>query len=83
MVRASRFSILLVAGLNFLGLGLRPPAADWAVMISENRSGLSLNIWAVVAPAVLIGVLTVATNVVADAVARTRGVSVDETMMHR
>lgn len=76
-------SILLVAGLNFLGLGLRPPAADWAVMISENRSGLSLNIWAVVAPAVLIGVLTVATNVVADAVARTRGVSVDEAMMHR
>lgn len=76
-------SILLVAGLNFLGLGLRPPAADWAVMISENRSGLSLNIWAVVAPAVLIGVLTVATNVVADAIARTRGVSVDETMMHR
>ncbi|MGH2714389.1 MAG: ABC transporter permease [Thermoleophilaceae bacterium] len=34
-------SILLIAGLNFLGLGLQPPAADWALMITENRPGLT------------------------------------------
>ncbi len=70
-------SILLVAGLNFLGLGLRPPTPDWAVMIAENRSGLTINPWSVVAPAVLIAVLTVGVNLVADALARSRGVSVD------
>ena len=44
-------SIILVASVNFLGLGLQPPAADWALMISENRAGLTLNPCAVLAPA--------------------------------
>ena len=70
-------SILLVAGLNFLGIGLAPPAADWAVMISENRNGLVLNPWAVVVPALLIAVLTVSVNVLADALTRSLGHSVD------
>ena len=48
---ASRYSIILVASVNFLGLGLQPPAADWALMISENRAALTLNPWAVLAPA--------------------------------
>ena len=39
------YSIILVASVNFLGLGLQPPAADWALMISENRDGLDLNPW--------------------------------------
>ena len=33
------YSIILVASVNFFGLGLQPPAADWALMISENRDG--------------------------------------------
>ena len=48
------YSIILVASVNFLGLGLQPPAADWALMISENRDGLDLNPCAILAPAVLI-----------------------------
>ena len=72
-------SILLVAGLNFLGIGLSPPTADWAVMISENRSGLTLNHWAVTVPALMIALLTVSVNVLADAIARSRGHSIDET----
>ena len=35
-------------------LGLQPPAADWALMISENRGGLTLQAWASVVPGVLI-----------------------------
>ncbi len=66
-------SILLVAAINFLGLGLRPPAADWALMISENRVGLTIQPLAVVVPAVLIAILTVSVNLVADAFARSRG----------
>ena len=33
------FSIILVASVNFLSLGLQPPDADWGLMISENRDG--------------------------------------------
>ena len=42
-------SILLVAAINYLGLGVRPPTADWALMISENQSGLTFQPWSVVA----------------------------------
>jgi ABC-type dipeptide/oligopeptide/nickel transport system permease subunit len=67
------YSILLVASVNFLGLGLQPPAADWALIISENRSGLDLNPWVILLPAVLIALLTIGVNLVGDAVARTLG----------
>ena len=70
-------SILLVASVNFLGLGLQPPAADWALMISENRSGLTIQPWAAVAPILLIATLTIAVNLVADAFARGLGRSVE------
>jgi len=66
-------SIIIIASVNFLGLGLQPPAADWALMISENRGGITLQPWAVIAPAFLIAFLTVAVNLVADAVARSLG----------
>lgn len=68
-------AIILVASVNFLSLGLQPPAADWALMISENRSGLTLNPYAVLAPAVMIALITIAVNMVSDAIARTRGIS--------
>jgi ABC-type dipeptide/oligopeptide/nickel transport system permease subunit len=63
-------SILAVAGLNFLGLGVRPPAADWATMIAENRNTVTLQPWAVAAPALMIALLTLGVNIVADALAR-------------
>lgn len=69
------YSIILVASVNFLGLGLAPPAADWALIISENRSGLTLNPWVILAPAALIALLTIGVNLVGDAVARTLGIS--------
>ena len=76
-------SILLVAAGNFLGLGVAAPAADWALMISENREGLTLNPWAVVVPAVMIGLLTVSLNVLADAIAHDMGKSLDVEAMRR
>jgi peptide/nickel transport system permease protein len=64
------YSIIIIAGLSFLGFGQAPPAASWGTMINENRTGLSLNPWAVIVPAVLIALLTVGTNTFTDAVAR-------------
>jgi peptide/nickel transport system permease protein len=68
-------SILLVAAINFLGLGIRPPTADWALMISENRVGLTIQPLSVAVPAAMIAILTISINLVADAFARSRGVS--------
>jgi ABC-type dipeptide/oligopeptide/nickel transport system permease subunit len=68
-------SILLVAAINFLGLGLRPPTADWALMISENSTALTIQPLTILVPALMIAVLTISVNLVADAFARSRGVS--------
>jgi ABC-type dipeptide/oligopeptide/nickel transport system permease subunit len=67
------YSIILVASMNFLSLGLQPPAADWGLMISENRTGIALNAYVILVPALLIAMLTVALNLVGDAIARTLG----------
>jgi peptide/nickel transport system permease protein len=64
------FSIIVIAGINFLGFGVTPPDPNWGVMINENRLGLGLNAWAVMAPALLLAVLSVGTNTFTDAVAR-------------
>ncbi len=73
MVEASlrlTFSIALIAGLSFLGFGLQPPAADWGLMINENRQGLEINPWAVVAPVSAIGLLTIGVSLVGDGLSR-------------
>jgi peptide/nickel transport system permease protein len=67
------YSIVLVASMNFLGLGLSPPAADWGLMISENRNFISLNQWAVLAPAIMLALLTISVNITADAYVRSSG----------
>lgn len=60
-------SIILIASMNYLGLGLVPPTADWGLMISENQNYLSLNPYSVVAPAAMLALVTVGVNLVADA----------------
>ena len=64
------YSIVIMAGLAFLGFGQPPPAANWGLMINENRIGLVANPWAVIVPAVLIALLTIGTNTFTDAIAR-------------
>lgn len=59
-------SILIIAGLSFLGFGVQPPTPDWGLLISENLAGLSVQPWCVVAPLAAIGVLTVGINLVID-----------------
>ena len=70
-------SVILYASLSFLGLGQSPPAADWGLLISENRIGLLNQPWAVVAPVVAIALLTIGVNLVADGVARAAGRSIE------
>jgi peptide/nickel transport system permease protein len=64
------YSIGLVATLGFIGFGPPPPAPDWGGMISENLIGLLAQPWGVVAPVILIAVLTLGVNFFTDAVSR-------------
>lgn len=66
-------SLIVVAGLNYLGIGVNPPTPDWGAMIFENQQGMAAQPWAVIAPAAMIVILAVSLNLVADAWARTLG----------
>lgn len=59
--------LYLVATAAFLGVGVAPDAADWAVMVDRNRTGLFVQPWAVVVPALLIVALTMGSNLLFDA----------------
>ena len=64
------YSIGLVAAVSFLGFGLQPPAADWGLMINENRLSITVQPWSVLLPILAVGLLTVGTNLITDGVAR-------------
>jgi peptide/nickel transport system permease protein len=64
------YSIIIIAGLGFLGFGQPPPAPSWGAMINENRIGLAQNPWATAAPAAMIAVLAIGTNLFTDAISR-------------
>jgi len=65
------WSIAAIAALSFLGYGIQPPAADWGLMINENRTGLAVQPWSVIAPLVCIAVFAFAVNLVTEGLART------------
>jgi peptide/nickel transport system permease protein len=65
------FNIAVIAALSFLGFGLQPPAADWGLMVNENRQGLLTGQpWGVVMPVIAIGMLTIGTSLIGDGFAR-------------
>jgi peptide/nickel transport system permease protein len=59
-------AILLLAGLSFLGLGSRPPAAEWGSMVSESSQYFN-QWWIGVAPGVAIVTVVLAFNILGDA----------------
>jgi peptide/nickel transport system permease protein len=64
------YSIGLVAAVSFLGLGLQPPAADWGLMINENRGSLTVQPWGVLAPIAAIALFTIGVNFITDSFAK-------------
>lgn len=57
-----------LAGLSFLGLGAKPPTAEWGSMMSETRGLLQTVPWAVFAPGIAIFVAVMVFNLLGDAV---------------
>jgi peptide/nickel transport system permease protein len=69
-------SLILFSAMSYLGLGESPPAANWGLMISENRLGLLQSPWLIVVPAVTIAIAAVGANLFADSIAQRGGRSV-------
>ena len=63
------YSIGMIAGLDYLGLGIQPPAADWGLMIQENQTGITSAPLAVLVPIAAVALLTVGANLVTDGIA--------------
>jgi peptide/nickel transport system permease protein len=64
------WAIGLIAALSFLGAGIQPPNADWGLMINQNRNGLTLQVWAVLAPVLMIGIYALGVNLMAEGLGR-------------
>ncbi|MBP2266290.1 peptide/nickel transport system permease protein [Pseudarthrobacter sp. PvP004] len=73
------FSIIVMAGLAFLGFGFQPPDANWGYMINENRIGAAINPLAILVPAMLLAIFAIGVNTFADAVTRS-ALRVDRTV---
>jgi peptide/nickel transport system permease protein len=64
------YSIMMVASLGFLGVGLQPPTPDWGMMVIENKSIISQAPWAVLFPALAIASLVIAISIFSDFVSK-------------
>ncbi len=60
-------AILLEAGLSFIGIGVDPPTPSWGTMIASGVQSIQSYPHLLVAPALAIGAMLLALNVVGDA----------------
>ena len=44
-------SMILASGLSFLGLGVKPPEAEWGLMLNTLRTAIYLSPWVAPCPA--------------------------------
>lgn len=61
------YSLLAVAGLGFLGLGVQPPAAEWGAMLTDGRMYIISSPVVVLVPGLAIILTALAANLVGDA----------------
>jgi len=59
-------SIILAAGLSFLGLGVSPPTADWGLMLSTLRQAIYVQPLVTALPGICILITSIAFNLVSD-----------------
>jgi peptide/nickel transport system permease protein len=59
-------AIVYAAGLSFLGLGVRPPTAEWGLMVSDLRQYIFTDAALALVPAIAIVIVSVAFNVLGD-----------------
>jgi peptide/nickel transport system permease protein len=60
------YAAFAIGALGFLGLGVPPPNPDWGRMAAEGRQAIILTPTAALFPALAIGTLVIAFNLIAD-----------------
>ena len=61
-------TMLELAGLSFLGLGVAPPTAEWGYMLNEGRSYLQTCPWIVLYPGCAIIITVMILNYLGDSI---------------
>ncbi len=61
------FAIVYVAGLSFIGLGVRPPTPEWGVMVSDGRNHMESAWWIATIPGLVILITGLAFNLAGEA----------------
>ncbi len=59
-------SIILAAGLSFLGLGVTPPSAEWGLMLNSLRQAIFVDPVLAALPGVMIFVTSMCFNLISD-----------------
>jgi peptide/nickel transport system permease protein len=58
--------MILAAGLSFLGLGARPPEAEWGLMLNTLRTAIYVQPWVAALPGVMIFFTSIGFNLLSD-----------------
>jgi peptide/nickel transport system permease protein len=66
-------NILLAASLSFLGLGVRPPTAEWGAMVADGQNFLLNAWWITTLPGLVIVVVGIALSLIGDGLAERLG----------
>jgi peptide/nickel transport system permease protein len=64
------YSIMMIASLGFLGVGLQPPTPDWGMMVIENKAIIRAAPWTVLYPSLAIASLVIAISLFSDFVSK-------------
>jgi peptide/nickel transport system permease protein len=59
-------SIILAAGLSFLGLGVNPPSAEWGLMLNSLRDAIYVQPYVAALPGLMIFISSMCFNLMSD-----------------
>ena len=64
------FIIVIIGGLSFLGLGVRPPTPEWGAMLAEGRLYLRTEPWLILFPGLFLSLTAIGVALLARGVER-------------
>lgn len=59
-------TVLFVAALSYVGIGVQPPTPDWGNMIADGSQYLTVSPWLVIFPGVFLGLSVLSFNLLGD-----------------
>jgi peptide/nickel transport system permease protein len=59
-------SMILAAGLSFLGLGTKPPEPEWGLMLNTLRTAIYVNPWVAALPGAMFFAVSICFNLLSD-----------------